>query len=143
MSTKLDLGSFKEAISSLEAALKIVNNPEWFNAQSNPMQNILRAGIVQNFERVYEISIKMIRRQLEIDAASPSEIDFSDFKNLIRTAGEKGLVKNVAAWFEYRKMRNITSHTYDQKKAEIVYQSTLSCINDAKDLLQRLESRNG
>lgn len=143
MSVKLDLGSFREAVSSLEAAIKIVNNPEWFNSQSIPMQNILRAGIVQNFEFVYEISIKMIRRQLQIDAASPSEIDFTDFKDLIRTAGEKGLVKNVAAWFNYRNMRNITSHTYDQKKAIFVYQSTLSFIDDANNLLQRLESRNG
>ncbi|MET4001290.1 uncharacterized protein with HEPN domain [Marinobacterium sp. MBR-109] len=39
-------------------------------------------------------------------------------------------------------MRNITSHTYDHGKAEIVWQQTKVFIHDAKALLQQLEARN-
>lgn len=62
----------------------------------------------------------MIRRRLELDAASPTEIDFSSFRDLMRTTAEKGLVTNVEAWFRYRQLRNITSHTYDSVKARMV-----------------------
>ncbi len=143
MATKLDLTSLKEAVASLESSLDAVSNTEWFNQQSLAVQNTLIAGVIQNFEFVYEISIKMIRRRIEVDSASPTEADFGEFRDLLRSAAEKGLIKDVEAWFDYRKMRNITSHTYDHKKAHRVYQGTLSFIGDARDLLQRLEARNG
>ena len=40
-------------------------------------------------------------------------------------------------------MRNTTAHTYDQKKAQQVYQGTLLFIDDARALLANLEARNG
>ena len=80
------------------------------------------AGVIQNFDFVYEIGVKMIKRRMELDAASPDEIDGLNFRDLMRVAGERGLVEDVSAWFEYRTMRNLTSHTYDQKVARQVYQ---------------------
>jgi nucleotidyltransferase substrate binding protein (TIGR01987 family) len=58
-------------------------------------------------------------------------------------AGEKGLVADVEAWFRYRRMRNLTSHTYDRDKAREVYHDTLAFFGDAKALLAGLEARNG
>ena len=49
----------------------------------------------------------------------------------------------MEAWFRYRQMRNTTAHTYDQKKAQQVYQGTLLFIDDARALLANLEARNG
>jgi nucleotidyltransferase substrate binding protein (TIGR01987 family) len=106
------------------------------------VQNTLIAGVIQNFEFVYEISFKMIKRQIEEESASPGEVDKSDFRDLLRVAAEKGLVADVEPWFKYRKMRNITAHTYDHEKAQQVYQDTLIFINDARALLQALETRN-
>jgi nucleotidyltransferase substrate binding protein, HI0074 family len=88
----LDLSALSRAIQSLDAALRIVNDQDWFNAQRAEVQQTLLAGVVQNFEFVYELCMKMIRRRLELDATSPTEIDFSSFRDLIRTAAEKGLV---------------------------------------------------
>ncbi len=61
MAATLDLSSFKEAIASLESGLGTVSNAEWFKQQSPAVQNTLVAGVIQNFEFVYEIGIKMIR----------------------------------------------------------------------------------
>jgi len=58
---------------------------------------------------------------MEIESASPEEVDFTSSRGLLRLAAEKGLVQNIEAWFEYRQMRNITSHTYDHEKAQQVY----------------------
>lgn len=140
--TRLDLSALRDAVGSLEDGLEVVSNSEWFNAQSSKVQNTLIAGVIQNFEFVYEIGIKMIKRQIEAESASPAEVDETNFREVLRVAAEKGLVADVEAWFKYRKMRNITAHTYDHEKAQQVYQDTLIFIGDARALLHKLEARN-
>jgi nucleotidyltransferase substrate binding protein (TIGR01987 family) len=139
----LDLGALRAAIASFEDALDVVGDAAWFGAQSPRVRNTLMAGVIQNFEFVFEIGFKMIRRRLELDAASPLAIDSLNFRDVLRVAGESGLVDDVAAWFEYRTMRNITAHTYDQEKARQIYLGALTFRGDAKALLSRLELRNG
>lgn len=139
---KLDLSSLRDAVASLLQSLAVVSDNDWFDAQSCAVQNTLIAGVIQNFELVYEQSIKMLRRELERSAASPTEVDFGNFRDLLRSAAEKGLIANVEAWFAYRKMRNITAHTYDREKAQQVYREVIAFIGDAEDLLARLNARN-
>jgi nucleotidyltransferase substrate binding protein (TIGR01987 family) len=138
----LDLGSLRDAVQSLSDALEVVGNPTWFAAQDAKVRNTLIAGVVQNFEFVYEISVKMIRRRLELDALSPAEVDRANFRELLREAGEKGLIDDVEAWFGYRRMRNVTARTYDHAKAIQVYHDTMRFVGDARSLLARLEARN-
>ena len=138
----LDLSALRDAIFSLQEGLEVVSDPDWFNRQSDKVQNTLIAGVIKNFEFVYEISIKMIRRRLEIGADSPADVDKMEFRNLLRSAAERGLLNDVESWFKYRKMRNITAHTYDHEKARQVYQETLVFIEDARLLLQKLEAMN-
>lgn len=139
----LDLGALRNALKSLEDSQEVVGDSKWFDQQSEKIQNTLTAGVIQNFEFVYEISTKMIRRQIELEAASPTEVDQSNFRDLIRVAAEKGIVTDAEAWFTYRRMRNLTSHTYDRQKAQQVYRETLAFVQDARSLLARLEARNG
>ncbi len=139
----LDLSALRNALGSLEGAIDVVSDSGWFDRQPANVRNTLIAGVVRNFEFVYEIGIKMMRRQIEIDAASPAGVDGIGFKDMLRIAGEAGLVADVEAWFRYRRMRNLTSHTYDRDKAREVYQNTLTFVVDARALLASLEARNG
>ena len=139
---RLDLSSLREALRSLADGLEVVSDSEWFSQQSSKVQNTLIGGVIQSFEFVYEIGVKMIRRQIEAESASPEEVDETNFREVLRVAAEKGLVADVEAWFRYRKMRNITAHTYDHEKAQQVYRNTLDFIGDARALLQKLEARN-
>ena len=141
MNTLLDLSALRDAIASLDDGLEVVSDDHWFNQQTAKIQNTLISGVVKNFEFVYEISVKMIKRVIELESASPSEVDEGNFRDLLRTAGEKGLVTDVQAWFNYRKMRNITAHTYDHEKAQQVYRDTVGFVADARALLQILEKR--
>lgn len=141
--TKLDLSALRSALASLEDGLDVVRDTGWFHQQSSKVQNTLVAGVIQNFEFVYEVGYKMLRRQIELEAASPADVDESNFRDVLRLAAEKGLIADVEAWFCYRQMRNTTAHTYDQKKAQQVYQGTLLFIDDARALLANLEARNG
>ena len=70
---------------------------------------------------------------------SPSQTPSRDFKSLVREGSRFGLIDDPEVWFEYRRMRNITSHTYDEATAEKVAGSAKSFLKDAKSLLEALE----
>jgi nucleotidyltransferase substrate binding protein (TIGR01987 family) len=139
---RLDLSAFRKAVASLERALEVVGNTDWFDAQSPNSREVMTAGVIQNFEFVYERAIRMLRRQIELESASPDEMDHTNFRDMLRIAGEKGLIADVEAWFGYRMTRDLTAHTYDHEKAKQVYQDTLVFIDDARALLAALEARN-
>ncbi len=139
----LDLSALRDAIASLEGGLRVTADKTWFDAQSEAVRDTMIAGLVQNFEFVYELSMKMLRRQLEAGADSPAEVDWADFRDMLRVAGEKGLIEDVEAWFRHRSMRNITAHTYDHAKARTVYEGVPALLLHARVLLAALEARNG
>ncbi|WP_129632536.1 nucleotidyltransferase substrate binding protein [Candidatus Oscillochloris fontis] len=138
----LDLTSLRNAITALRDSIEVVTNAEWFDQQSAKIQQTLISGVIQSFEFVYELSIKMLRRQLDLESASPNEVDQSSFRDLLRLAASRGLITDPQAWFEHRYMRNLTAHTYDQAKAQQVYQHALGFLADAQALLTQLESRH-
>ncbi|HLC16238.1 MAG TPA: nucleotidyltransferase substrate binding protein [Thermodesulfovibrionia bacterium] len=131
---KLDFTSFKKALESLNRAI--------LRSQNEPDDEELRDAVIQRFEYTYELSWKMLKRQIEHDSPTPSEIDRLSFRDLLRDGRERGLITDVEQWMDYREQRNITSHTYDEQKAESVYDSALSFYKDAKVLLDELERRN-
>ncbi len=140
--SSLDLSALHLAITSLEDGLSVVSDAAWFNQQDAKVRNTLVAGVIQSFEFVYEISVKMIRRQLELESDSPTDVDQAGFRDLLRIAHEKGLIADVDAWFGFRQMRNITAHTYDHAKARQVYEGTQAFLNHARLLRTQLEGRH-
>lgn len=138
----LDLNALNQAVTSLQQALQDSQDPA-FTASLTPSQRrLIIAGVIQNFEFSYELCYKMLKRQLEQDAAVPADIDQLSFKDLIRTAFEAGLLAEPELWFEFRRQRNITSHTYDQLKAQSVYQTAMIFLPQAQAVLAKLEQRN-
>ena len=97
MDHRLDLSPLQDAIASLSDGLEVVSDPAWFSGQSDKVQNTLISGVVKNFEFVYEISVKMLKRMIELESSSPTEVDEGNFRDLLRTAGEKGLISDVEA----------------------------------------------
>lgn len=90
----------------------------WLSCWTNnaDVRTAFRTAAIKSFEYSYELAIKLIRRHLEL-ADSAELVDAMDFRTLIRTAAERGLIVDPAAWFLFREKRNITAHTYDETKA--------------------------
>jgi len=130
----LDLTNLEKALLNLKKAI--------CRTQQEPDDDELRDSVIQRFEYSYELSWKMLKRRLEIDLPTPSNIDLMGFKELIREGAERGFIENPESWFEYRHQRNITAHTYNELKAKQVYQTALLFIEDANNLLQQLKQRN-
>lgn len=139
----LDLRPLQRALLALQRSLAFVDDRDWFGKQPEALQETVMAGAIQHFELVYELSVKMLRRTLEREADNPAVIDALSYRDMLRSAFEKGLVTDVLLWFDYRKLRNITTHTYDEDKVREVLVGIHGFMAEAQRLLDRLEARRG
>lgn len=138
---ELELSPLRKAVKCLDGALNIVHDLEIISKLDLATKNLLRAGVIQNFEVTYELCWKFMKRYLEINMGS-QYVDGIHRKELFRLAAEHHLIKDVEAWFDYNKARNLTSHTYREEYANDVFHSAEKFLIDAGFLLDALEARN-
>ncbi len=137
---KLDISPFEKAISQLEKSLGYYHSDLARN--DSGLMEQFRAATIQAFEYSYELGTKMLRRQLEQISANPSEIRELVFMDMIRSGAEAGLVLQVPPYRVYREKRNITSHTYDEAKAEEVLAILPGFLTEMRFLRDELKRRN-
>jgi len=81
-----------------------------------PASEINRDATIKRFEFCFELCWKLMQAILQengIEAYGP--------RGSIREAAKLGLIDNPQTWLEFLKARNLTSHTYEEKVAEKVY----------------------
>lgn len=125
----LILTPLQSAITSLAKAL------------AQPKDEFVRDATIQRFEYTYELCWKMMRRRL-LDDHGESEVSLLSRRELFRMAADYQLIDDLLNWFAYHKAGNETSHLYDERKAEEVYQIATRFLPDAQGLLSKLEARN-
>ena len=131
---KLDLSSLDNALASLQKAVD--------RSRLVPADEEIRDAVIQRFEYTYELSCKMLKRQMEQEVSNPAELDQLGFRDLLRLAAERGLLSDIENWMDFRNQRNITSHAYDRVKAQSVYQTAIQFADNARTLLEELKRRN-
>ena len=136
----LDLGSLRKAINSLERALGVAA-PDKLQAMPADQQEVIKAGVIQNFEFTYELCWKFMKRWLETNI-SPMVADGVARRELFRLAAESRLIEDVEQWMRYHEARNQTEHIYDPAIAQDVYDTAYRFSGDAAKFLQALEARN-
>ncbi len=137
---KIDTSPLAKAIVQFERSLSFLNSD--MAKSDEALREQFRAAVIQAFEFTYELTIKMIRRQLEQISESPQDIREMDFMQLMRTAHGAGLIADPIAFKTYREMRNITSHSYDGNKANLILEEVDDFLADAKLTLQEINQRN-
>lgn len=81
----------------------------------------IRDSVIQRFEFVYSIALKTLRKYFLERAFVVEDVNQMSFNDMIRTANQLNLLKsNLELWTEFREMRNMTSHTYDEVIAQKV-----------------------
>jgi len=125
---------------SLERALNVAA-PDRLKEITADQQEVIRAGVIQNFELAYELCWKFMKRWLETNI-SPMVADGVTRRELFRLAAENRLIDDVEQWMIYHDARNQTAHIYDLEVAQEVYETARGFVRDARKLLQALESRN-
>lgn len=95
---------FLSALARLEEAL------------AQPENSFLRDASIQRFEFTYELAWKAIKLWLET-----KEVLALNAKETLQAALEQGLLADGNGWSQLHRMRNLTSHTYDEAQALLVY----------------------
>ena len=132
MDNILNLTAIKKANESLKKA---------YQEYSKTKNEYVRDSVIQRFEYTYELSVKMIRRFLELNSDVKETIDGLFFNDLIRTASEKFLINgNLEDWAIFRQKRNLTSHIYDEKKAEEVISIVEKFIEEVDFLIKQMSA---
>ncbi|MDR2643035.1 MAG: nucleotidyltransferase substrate binding protein [Planctomycetaceae bacterium] len=134
---QLELNGLQDAMSSLARSIDVVREYEYLEEK---VQEVLRSGVIQNFEIAYESSWKHIKRWLELNLGSDSLTPFS-IKLLIRRAAECELITDSNLWMEFHNARNSTSHLYSEKTAREVFDKALEFLPYGLDLITKLKER--
>lgn len=136
----IDYSSFENALQQLETSLGYLNSEP--ARRDAGLRKQFRAATIQAFEYCYDLATKMVRRQLVEIVLNPPELREMPFLDLMRTAADAGLVREAPPFRLYREKRNITSHTYDEAKAEDVLSVVDPFVADLRFLLAALKQRN-
>jgi nucleotidyltransferase substrate binding protein (TIGR01987 family) len=127
------ISPLKKAFASLVRA--------WVRFEENTMDLEVRDSCIQRFEYTFELSIKLMKRYIETMPVVTENVDYVNYRDLLRMAAEMGLIQEVQFWFEFREARNKTSHAYDEEIAETVLKIIPTFIKHSQDFIATLEDR--
>lgn len=136
-----DLSSLDASICALDRALAVTGDAARWASLSPQVQEAVRAGVIQSFEVAYEQSWKMMRRWLESNAGI-GETSGASMRQIYRMAAKAGLIGAVDPWMEFHHARNQTSHTYNPKIAQAVFELSARFLPAAQSALAALRVRN-
>ena len=110
---------FEKALTSLGKAL------------AEPKSDIARDATIQRFEFCVELGWKTAKKVMGTDSSAP--------KTVVREMAQEGLIADVELWLEAIDQRNLTSHTYQEKLAEQVYEFAKKFLPFANNLALKLK----
>lgn len=135
----LNMDSLRRAIASYERAIHVIDM-RMKDADESELE-VLRAGLIQNFEFTYELSWKFMKRWIETNIQQDLVTGVPRIE-LFRRAAESKLIDDVMQWMVYHKARNRTSHIYDEDTSLEVYEVAKEFFEDVKRFAAILEKAN-
>jgi nucleotidyltransferase substrate binding protein (TIGR01987 family) len=113
-----NFSEYQKALLSLEKAL------------AEPKSDIVRDATIQRFEFCVELAWKCAKKVMGTNSTAP--------KTVVREMAQNQLINDVEFWLNAIDQRNLSSHTYKEALAEIVYQFARDFLAKGQDLLARL-----
>ncbi|MFA7331757.1 MAG: HI0074 family nucleotidyltransferase substrate-binding subunit [Candidatus Delongbacteria bacterium] len=131
----LDLQPLGLAVEMLKQAVLLYDSHHGPEAE----RLLLRDGLIQRFEYVYELCWKYIQRWVGQNINAESAVPTWSRKELFRLAAERGLLVDPAEWFTFTEARNLSAHTYNPANADTALQAARLMATRAEQLLERLQ----
>ncbi|MDR2622968.1 MAG: nucleotidyltransferase substrate binding protein [Methanobrevibacter sp.] len=138
MDVELDISSLKRAYESYNGFLNEALLLKSKDYNSLYMEEIIRSGVIHQFEMVYELAWKSMERYIEMDVGSVNTLTR---KGLFRLAAEKELITDFDKWVEFHEARNKSTHVYDENIAEKVYAIAVEFKPYLENFINVLEER--
>jgi len=120
---KLTLEHFDKAVQKLSDILK------------EPKNEVTRDSAIKRFEFTFELAWKTMQAYLRdkgTEANSP--------RDCIKGAFQVGLIEDDPKWIDTIRLRNLTSHTYNEDLAEDVYKALPDLLKLYQSLLKSLNA---
>ena len=137
---RLDLSPLEKSLARLKTSIAYLRSDA---AQADEDLRIqFQQSVIKAFEFTYAVTIAIIDRVLREAAGQTETVKEMDFPDRMREAADCGLIRDPRDFFEYREKRNITSHAYNQTRAESVLSVIDDFVADAEFLLKQLRARN-
>lgn len=102
-------------------------------ALAQPKNEFIRDSVIQRFEFCIELAWKTSKKIMGTATSAP--------KDVIREMAQSGLITNVELWLRAIDMRNLTSHTYKEDLAELVYDFAEDFLSDLQNLDEKLKRK--
>lgn len=108
----------------------------------NENDDIVRDSVIQRFEFTYSLALKTLKKYFEGVAFVMEDVQQMTFNQVIRVANQLDLLHfELDKWTEFRQMRNLTSHTYDEEVARKVVAVVPDFCEEVGYLLKQLRSK--
>lgn len=118
---KVEYKELDKAVTKLEEALK------------RPKDEFIRDSVIQRFEFCVELAWKTSKKTMGTNSSAPKEV--------IREMAQNAYIINVDLWLKAVDMRNLSSHTYKEDLAEVVYNFANSFLPELKSLVAILKDK--
>jgi nucleotidyltransferase substrate binding protein (TIGR01987 family) len=121
----IDFTKLEKALSQLKEA-----------TSKETLSDLERDGVIQRFEYTIEILWKVSKKVLQdngITAVAPKEV--------IKELANIGWINNPKEFLEFIKMRNETSHSYEELTAQKVYEASKRFVPACEDLVKTLKEK--
>jgi nucleotidyltransferase substrate binding protein (TIGR01987 family) len=136
----IDLTSLGRAIAQLEEALAYAGSDLARN--DNRLARQFRAAAIQAFEFTYELSYKTLKRFLAETEPNPQHVQAMDFNGTVRLGYARGLLaEEISVWRRFRENRSVTSHTYNEDKAQAVFDAIPRFLDEVRFLFAQIIER--
>lgn len=112
---------FKKVVLRLEEALQ------------QPKDDFLRDSTIQRFEFCIELAWKNSKRLMGTSTSAP--------KDVVREMAQNAYIADVELWLKAIDMRNLSSHTYKEDLAELVYAFAKAFLPELQRLITVIEKK--
>ncbi|WP_130472546.1 nucleotidyltransferase substrate binding protein [Candidatus Magnetaquicoccus inordinatus] len=102
------LENFQRALQTLDAAMAL--------ASERPLSQLEQQGLIQGFEYTHELAWKLLKDYLEYQGV----FGLIGSRDATRSAFKNGLITQGELWMQMIADRNLTSHTYEQSRAQTI-----------------------
>lgn len=112
---------FKKAVTRLREALE------------QNKTDFIRDSVIQRFEFCVELAWKTSKKIMGTSTVAP--------KDIVREMAQNQDIHDVELWLKAIDMRNLSSHTYKENLAELVYIFAKNFLSELEKLVARLEKK--
>jgi len=140
MGKDLDITGLKGSVQALRNGVNVYNNYIASDSAVQDVSEILRSGVIHNFEVAYEVCWKIMQKWIDINIG-PNVVKGVIKKAFYRVAFDNMLIDDIDAWMSFNETRNSTAHIYEETIANNVLKEIFKFLIYAEKFVETMEGK--